>query len=438
MLLGVDVGGTFTDAVLVDAGTRRHRQGADDAGRPVARVMARGRRRCSSAPARSAARRRALRARDDRRRPTRCSRTRGARTALVATEGFTDLLELGRQDRPELYRLCARAPGAARRRPSCASARRSGSAPDGVLEPLDDRRAPPRVADAVARRRRRVGRGLPAALLPRPRARARDRRARCASALPRASTSRSRTRSSARFREYERCATTVIDASLSPLLGRYLGRLARAHARGAGCRDPLVMQSCGGLVDAPTAARARGAWTRALRARPAARSAAALRRRGLRRAATSLGFDMGGTSCDVCVVEGGRVRETAGREIAGRPIAAADGRRPHGRRRRRLDRLARRRRRAARRARARRAPSPGPACYGRGGDASRRSPTPTSLLGYLDAGSAAGRRRRARRDGGRSAAVGALAGDARPRRARDCAEGIVRVANQRWCGRCAS
>ena len=81
----------------------------------------------------------------------------------------------------------------------------------------------------------------------------------------------------------------------------------------------------------------------------------------------------------------GAPHRLAGDRRAGDP--AADGRRPHRRRRRRLDRLARRGRRAARRARAPPAPSPGPACYGRGGT----EPTVTDanlLLGYLDADSA--------------------------------------------------
>ena len=51
---------------------------------------------------------------------------RGARTALIATEGFTDLVALGRQNRAELYRLCAGAAGAAGAAPSSASARPSG------------------------------------------------------------------------------------------------------------------------------------------------------------------------------------------------------------------------------------------------------------------------------------------------------------------------
>ena len=51
---------------------------------------------------------------------------RGARTAFIATEGFTDIVALGRQDRPELYRLCAAPPRAADCDPRPASARPSG------------------------------------------------------------------------------------------------------------------------------------------------------------------------------------------------------------------------------------------------------------------------------------------------------------------------
>src|SRR5213079_477607 len=61
------------------------------------------------------------------------------------------------------------------------------------------------------------------------------------------------------FREYERCSTTVIDAYLSPLLGRYLGRLASAGTK-HGLPEPLVMMSSGGVAPAAEAARA-GAWS---------------------------------------------------------------------------------------------------------------------------------------------------------------------------------
>ena len=119
-----------------------------------------------------------------------------------------------------------------------------------------------------------------------------------------------------RFREYERCSTTAIDAYLSPLLGRYLGRLGEA-AGDAGLPRPLVMQSSGGVAPAAEAARA-GAWS--VLSGPAGGAVGA----GLLARASgdgnALGFDMGGTSCDVCVVEDGEVRRTDSRKIAGRPI----------------------------------------------------------------------------------------------------------------------
>src|SRR4029077_19787559 len=58
-----------------------------------------------------------------------------------------------------------------------------------------------------------------------------------------------------RFREYERCSTTAIDAYLSPLLGRYLGELGAAAAA-AGLPEPQVMQSSGGVAPAREAGRA--------------------------------------------------------------------------------------------------------------------------------------------------------------------------------------
>jgi len=223
------------------------------------------------------------------------------------------------------------------------------------------------------------------------------------------------------FREYERTSTTAIDAALSPLVGRYLRRLVE-RARAAGLPEPEVMQSSGGLADAGSAA-AHAAWM-ALSgpAGGAAGAALAATRAGVSEA---LGLDMGGTSCDVCVIRGGAVATTGGREIGGRVLAlpmvdihtvGAGG-----------GSVAWRDAGGALRIGPRSAGAdPGPACYGRGGT----EPTVTDanlLLGRLPAGGelagGVGLDRAAA-----ECAVGALA-VALGLPALACAEGIVRVAN---------
>ena len=187
------------------------------------------------------------------------------------------------------------------------------------------------------------------------------------------------------FREYERAATTEVDAALSPLLRRYLGRLLE-RAADAGLPEPRIMQSSGGLAAASLAAR-HAAFTVLSGPAGGAAAAALVARRSGREDLVC--FDMGGTSCDVCVVEDGAVRETAGREIGGRPLAlpmvdihtvGAGG-----------GSVAWRDAGGALRVGPRSAGAdPGPACYGRGGE----EPTVTDanlLLGRLDCRRAAGR-----------------------------------------------
>src|SRR5262249_47317972 len=105
------------------------------------------------------------------------------------------------------------------------------------------------------------------------------------------------------FREYERAATTEVDASLSPLLGRYLRGLIR-RAQEAGIPEPAIMQSNGGLIDAETAAL-HAAWT--VLSGPAGGAAGAAFVARAAGTPNALCFDMGGTSCDVCVVDDGSV-----------------------------------------------------------------------------------------------------------------------------------
>ncbi|WP_372791736.1 hydantoinase/oxoprolinase family protein, partial [Paraconexibacter sp.] len=92
--------------------------------------------------------------------------------------------------------------------------------------------------------------------------------------------------------------------------------LARAGA--VGLPEPSIMQSSGGLTTA-AAASEHAAFT--VLSGPAGGAAAAALLSRATDTPDLLCFDMGGTSCDVCVVQDGRVRETAGREVAGRELA---------------------------------------------------------------------------------------------------------------------
>ena len=119
------------------------------------------------------------------------------------------------------------------------------------------------------------------------------------------------------FREYERAATTEVDAALSPLLAGYLRRLAE-RAVAAGLPKPSIMQSTGGLIELEEAAR-HAAWT--VLSGPAGGAAGAAFVARAANAPDALCLDMGGTSCDVCVVDDGAVQEQSAGEIAGRPLA---------------------------------------------------------------------------------------------------------------------
>src|SRR5436305_1212526 len=134
MLLGVDVGGTFTDAVLAfDGGlvtakapTTPHDQSEGVLAAVEAALERAGR--CAEqieefSHGMTVATNALLEG-------------RAARTAMIATEGFTDLVELGRQRRPELYRLCAARP-APLVPDELRFAARERMTPDGPLEPLD-------------------------------------------------------------------------------------------------------------------------------------------------------------------------------------------------------------------------------------------------------------------------------------------------------------
>jgi N-methylhydantoinase A len=310
MLLGVDVGGTFTDAVLLDGGavhtakvpTTPHEESVGVM-RAVEAVLGRAGAASSDVDVFAHGMTVGTNA---------LLEERGARTALVATAGFADLLEIGRQNRPDLYRLCTPKPvPLVDPELKFEAAERVG--PAGVIDALGDGE-PERLAAAIeASGAESVAICLLFSYLDpgHERAIAAHLRER----LPGVHVSASH-EVLPRFREYERCSTTVIDAYLSPLLGRYLGRLGAAASE-AGLPQPLVMSSAGGVAPAEEAAKA-GAWS--VLSGPAGGAVGAGLLATVSGDGNALGFDMGGTSCDVCVVEGGEVRRTDWREIDGRPI----------------------------------------------------------------------------------------------------------------------
>jgi N-methylhydantoinase A len=316
MLLGVDVGGTFTDAVLVrDDGTTLTAKAPSTPGEQEVGVMEAIEAVLGRAEARAEQVERfahgmtvatnALLEFSETSPPV--------RTALVATEGFTDIVELGRQARPSLYRLCEAGP-----RPLSPPELRFGApermGPDGPLRELEES-----ASEALLERLARAAPEAVAVVLlhsyahPEHELRLGEL---IAGRLPHAHLSLSHELVGT-FREYERACTTEVDAALSPLLSAYLQRLA-TNAAQSGLPEAQVMQSSGGLTDAR---RAAGHAALTVLSGPAGGAGGALLLSEMAGERDVLCFDMGGTSCDVSVIDGGRVAETAQRTVAGRPLA---------------------------------------------------------------------------------------------------------------------
>ena len=304
--LGVDVGGTFTDLVAVVAGrlvtAKVPSSPRDQSVGVLAAVQASGQNPATIG----------VFAHDMTVATNALLERTGGRTALVTTEGFRDVLEIARQNRPSLYDLRRdRPPPLVPRELRFTVRERMGR--DGVVVPL----AEPELAgltaalagagvDAVAvcllfgflhpEHERRVGAAVRAA-------------------LPGLPVSLS-CELSPEFREYERAATVVADAYLAPRVGAYLRRLV-ARARERGLPEPLVMQSAGGVTDAGTAA---AQPARVVLSGPAAGVVGASYLAALSGYQDLLTFDMGGTSTDVAPVVGGAVQTTTEAEVAGVPL----------------------------------------------------------------------------------------------------------------------
>ena len=338
---------------------------------------------------------------------------KGARVTLVTTAGFEDLIEIGRQDRPDVYALAPhRAP------PLVPAGRRIGArerlGPRGEtwkpLTALEIERVTALVtrtrAEAIAvgllhaysgsRHERALGRALKQLDIP----------VTLSSEL------------CPEIREYERLSTTVLNAYLRPRVGRYLAALGR----GTPARLDVV-QSHGGTAPAAEAAREP---VRQLLSGPAAGLVAArdvARECGFREALT---LDVGGTSTD-CAFLAGELPRRRAREVAGFPVllplldvhtVGAGGGSIASRDETGLLRVGPESAGA----------HPGPACYGRGGPATVTDAL--VVLGRISGDSLAGGTLKLDR-GAAERALAALARALELRDATAAALGVVRVAEAR-------
>jgi N-methylhydantoinase A len=237
---------------------------------------------------------------------------RGARTALVTTEGFRDVLEIARQNRPALYDLTHdRPPPLVPRDLRFTVRERMG--PEGEVEALGEEGLD-RVISAV----RQAGVEAVAVCLlfafmhP-------DHENRVGEALREALPGVHISLSSEvlpEFREYERFSTTAADAYLAPRLAAYFSSLAE-KAEEAGVPGPLIMQSSGGVVPVDDAISDAAGCVLSGPAGGVVGAAYVGERGGYRDLLT---FDMGGTSTDVAPIIGGEAQTTTETVVAGVPI----------------------------------------------------------------------------------------------------------------------
>jgi N-methylhydantoinase A len=306
MILGIDVGGTFTDLVLLDSAGRVRiqklltsardpsvaiLQGIADLEAGVEATVVHGATVATNA----------------------LLERRGARTALITTEGFRDVLEIGRQARSDLYALEPTRPEplvpARWRFELQERVDRTGQ----VLVALD----PEALAGMLQELRREDIESVAVSFLfsflnPGHEQLVRDQIASMEDEGHEAPFVSLSSEVLPEYREYERTSTTVMNAYVTPLMARYLANLER----GLQGRRLRVMQSNGGAISAE-GARAQAART-ALSG-PAGGVVGGFELARLAGFRDAITFDMGGTSTDVSLCPG-RVQHTSEGSIAGLPL----------------------------------------------------------------------------------------------------------------------
>ena len=313
--VGVDSGGTFTDICMVEEATGDLRvwkvpSTPDDPSRAIAGGVAEGLEKAAGASARdtiyfghgTTVATNAL------------IQHRGVKTGLITTDGFRDLLEIGRQRRPHLYDLqCDKPPVLVTRDLRLEVPERMRH--DGRVEtPLDE-------AAVRAAARRLKAEGVQAIAIcflysyidARHEAAAkRIVEAECPGIFVTASHE-----VAPEFREFERLSTVVVNAYLGPVLAGYVGRLG-PRLDEAGVGGPRhITQSNGGVMSLATA---REQAVRTVLSGPATGVVGALKVSALSGQRNLITFDMGGTSTDVALIEDGRPKLAGEMEVHGYPL----------------------------------------------------------------------------------------------------------------------
>ncbi|MBZ0295957.1 MAG: hydantoinase/oxoprolinase family protein [Anaerolineae bacterium] len=304
MLVGVDIGGTFTDLILSEDGRLRIHKLLSTPHNPAEAMLAGLEAIGAVAGARvshgSTVATNAILER------------KGAKTALITTKGFRDLLLIGRQNRPVLYALQPQLPPPLIPRELCYEVPERLNYKGTVLKQLD-LKALDKVLDAIAAqgvesvavcllhsfvnpaheqaiRERILARGLLEAW----------QISLSCEVLP-------------EFREYERASTVALDAYVRPIISRYLQQLEDTLPRES---HLLVMKSDGGVVSAKTA---REQAVQTALSGPAAGVIGAFHIAQTAGYDQIITLDMGGTSTDVALCSGEPARRTDA-EIDGLPL----------------------------------------------------------------------------------------------------------------------
>ena len=311
--IGIDVGGTFTDVVALDEGGQLHYLKTPSTPQDqsigvlagVGQMLTRLGRPTSTIQRLTHGTTVATNAFLER---------KGALTALLVTEGFRDVLHIGRQARPDLYDLRATRPAPLVRRRFRCEVRERTRHTGRIEQPVDEAQVRAILHDLLAAGIESLAICfLHAYLNPENERIAAHIVREIAPDLPVSVSSNILPE----FREFERMNTTVLNAYVQPVMARYIRRL-EDRVQESGIKTPLlVMQSTGGMMNAQAAA-ARSVHT--LLSGPAGGVLAATHLAELTGFANCITADVGGTSFDVATIIDGRPAMQTEGEIEGYPV----------------------------------------------------------------------------------------------------------------------